>query len=330
MTKVLLGAFFFFSLLFFSCIEYKQVAIQTLKPAEFSLPRNFVQPKIVVNYYKGIANDEESMARAAIDSTAADEAARALRSFMYDSPMFDNVSIPISFNLRTDVSPYINPLDWNAVETICSNDSADMLISLDYINVSPDFTSYSYYEGYSKLYYGNLTNKLVAFWRVYNLNDNKRCSETLIRDTITWDKSDFTPLILGQQLPGLFSAAAYSGYFVAEKYAKRIVPVWVDEQRIYFSRGSSEMKVASQFVEKSKWLDAAAQWQKVIAKSKKSPKLAARAAYNMALANEMSGNFEIALEWLDKSKKFDFIYYESIYRQVILERIKTKEKLNSN
>lgn len=270
------------------------------------------------------------MARAAIDSTAADEAARALRSFMYDSPWFDNVNIPIGFNLRTDVSPYIIPLDWNAVETICSNDSADLLISLDYLNVKPDFTSYSYYEGYTKLYYGSLNNTLLAYWRVYNLNDKKRCCESLIRDTITWEKSDFTPIILGQQLPGLFSSAAYSGYYVAEKFAKRIVPVWVDEQRIYFSTGSSEMKAASQFVDKSKWLEAAGQWQKVIAKSKKSPKLAARAAYNMALANEMSGNFEIALEWLDKSKKIDFIYYESIYRQVILERIKAKEKLNSN
>ena len=330
MIKLIPIASLLISILFSSCIDYKYVAIQTLKPAEVSLPRNFIQPKIVVNYYKGIANDEESMARAAVDSTAADEAARALRSFMYDSPWFDNVNIPIGFNLRIDVSPYITPLDWNAVETICNTDSADLLISLDYINVKPDFSSYGYYDGYTKMYYGVLTNSLLAYWRVYNLNDKKRCCESLIRDTINWEKSDYTPLVLGQQLPGLFSSAAYSGYYVAEKYAKRIVPGWVDEQRIYFSTGSSEMKAASQFVDKSKWLEAAGQWQKVIAKSKKSPKLAARAAYNMALANEMNGNFEIALEWLDKSKKFNFIYYESIYRQVILERIKAKEKLNSN
>lgn len=330
MIKIIAFASLLFSIFLSSCIDYKYVAIQTLKPAEFSLPSNFIQPKIVVNYYNGIANDEESMARSAIDSTAADEAARALRSFMYDSPLFDKVNIPIVFNLRTDISPYITPLDWNSVETICNTDSSDLLISLDYISVKPEFESYSYYEGYTKLYYGVLTNKLMAYWRVYNLNDNKRCCETLIRDTINWEKSDFTPLVLGQQLPGLFSSAAYSGYVAAEKFAKRIVPTWTDEQRIYFSVGSSDMKAASQLVEMGKWLEAAGQWQKVIAKSKKRPKLAARAAFNMALANEMNGNFEVALEWLEKSKQLDFIYYESIYRQVILERIKVKEKLISN
>jgi len=35
-----------------SCIPYKSIDIQTLKPAELSIPNNFLQPVVVPDYTK--------------------------------------------------------------------------------------------------------------------------------------------------------------------------------------------------------------------------------------------------------------------------------------
>jgi tetratricopeptide (TPR) repeat protein len=101
----------------------------------------------------------------------------------------------------------------------------------------------------------------------------------------------------------------------------------MDEQRIYFTRGSKEMRKAVEYVTDNNWLDAAGYWQLVIQKPQIKPETAAKAAFNLAVANEMEGNFDMALEWLNKSSEKYPIPEEPWYRKLLELRIKLLERL---
>jgi hypothetical protein len=317
----------FLGLSSYSCTPFKTINIQTLRPSEFSMPKDFEQPLIVVSLYKGIEGDKESMAQAALDSIAALEAAITLSDKLYDSPWFKDIDIPIKVLYRNDASHLILPFTWPKVKEIASETYADLLISLEYFKLGHSVKSYPIGRHDYTRFYGSLTNNIYAYWRVYDLNSQKVFADHLFTDTLIWEEYDDSKIYVGLQLPGFFSSASYSGYITGLEYAKKISPTWMDEERIYFHKGSKEMKNAVEFVSNNQWLDAASQWQMVLGKEGLKPKLGAKAAYNMAVANEMLGNFEVAIEWLNKSAQFSSLPEELWYRKIITLRMKVLERL---
>jgi hypothetical protein len=310
-----------------SCYQYKVIDIQTLKPSELTIPKNFSQPLIVANIYEGIPGDSESKAQSALDSTAAMEAAYVLAESLYDSPWFQGLSIPVKSNYRHDSSHLILPFKWPKVVRICAEENADLLISLEYIKIKPESDGYSYWDGATQANYGYLSMIIYAYWRTYDLNQKKVVAEHLYKDTLTWEEYDYIRVRVGDQLPGFFSASSYSGYVTGLEYSQKIAPSWMDEQRIYFIRGTKEMRKAVEYVADNNWLEAAGYWQLVMQKPKIKPETAAKAAFNMAVANEMAGNFDVALEWLNKSAEIYPISEEPWYRKLLELRIKLLERL---
>ncbi len=320
-------SFLFVSMAFTSCIPYKPIGIQTLKPAELSLPKNFSQPVIVAGLYRGIQGVEESMAQAAIDSTAALETVLVLMETLYQSPLFAEIEIPVVINYREDTSRTIIAYDWSTIDSIANDNNADLVISLEYMKLTPDIDSYSYWDGSLNAYYGYLTYKVYAYWRVYDPYTRKINAAYLYRDTLTWEKYDYTSVKVGYQLPGFFSAASYCGYAAGIDYAGMIAPSWMDENRVYFAKGSKEMRKGADFIKENKWLDAASQWQGVITTENSKPKLCAQAAFNLALANEILGNFDVAKEWLKKSEEYYNIPEIEWYTKILDYRIRVMDKL---
>jgi hypothetical protein len=314
-------------LTFSSCVQYKLINIQTLKPSELVVPSNFSRPLVIAGIYKGIEGVPENLAQAALDSTAALEAAYALVESLYESPWYSGLNIPVKAFYRDESSKLIIPYPWNRVEQITKQDSADLLISLEYIKVTPKTDAYPYWDGNTQAYYGYLSMNLYAYWRIYDLTSKKVYAQHLFTDTLEWEKYDYSRVKIGNQLPGFFAASAYCGNITGLDYAARIAPTWVDEQRLVFIRGSQEMAKATVFAANNQWFDAAAQWQLVIQKPKQKVQLAAKAAFNMAVANEMVSNFDVALEWLSKSYQLFPMPETLSYRKIIEHRIKQLEKL---
>ena len=312
---------------FSSCIPYKSIDIQTLKPAELNIPKNFVQPVVVAGLYKGIEGVEESMAQAAIDSTAGLEAVLVLTESLNQSPLFADIDIPVVVNYRHDTSKKIIPYNWQTVDSIAADNNADLLISLEYIKLTPVVDGYSYWDGSLNAYYGYLSYNIYAYWRVYDTYTRKISATYLYQDTLTWEKYDYTPVKVGYQLPGFFSAASYCGYEIGVDYASKIAPTWMNEKRVYFSKGSKEMRKAAEYVQENQWLDAASTWQQILQNNCSNSKLCAHAAFNMALANEILGNFDVALEWLNKSENFQKIPETDWYRNILELRIKVLDLL---
>lgn len=313
-----------FVLGFTSCIPYKEIDIQYLNKPEISIPSNFNKPLILVNLYQNKKADKKDRFEFAIDSLAAEEAAISLKENLNSSPWFSGLELPIRKFFRNDNSKYIKPLAWDTIKSISNPDSIDLIISLEYIKVNEFADSYKTQVDGIDSYYGSLNASIYCYWRVYDIIKNQIANGYLYRDTLTWDSKDYIPVTVGNQIPGYFSASAYAGDECGEKYASKIAPIWQNDKRLLFHIGSKEMETASTFAIKGQWIEAAAEWQKVFTLNKR--KLSAKAAFNLALANEMLGKFDIALEWLMKAKKMYPLPEINTYTSTIEERINNSQK----
>lgn len=309
---------------FTSCVPYKEIDIQYIRKSEIDIPANFSKALILVNLYPTNKKSTKDRFDFAIDSVASQEAVLSLKENLSKSPWFESIDIPIRSYLRIDSSKYIKPLSWGVVESVAKKDTADLIISLEYMKLMLFTDAYKANNGVSDYYYGYIKTPIYCYWRVYDLSKKKIPNGYLYRDTLVWDASDIYPVTLGNQIPGNFTCAAYAGADCGEKYALKIAPTWVDDKRLFFHGGSPEMDNAYYLVYKGQWVEAAAEWQRVFARNKR--KLSAKAAFNLALASEMLGRFDLSKEWLQKALKYYPLIEISSYQAKIDERIRENSK----
>ncbi|NOY36397.1 MAG: hypothetical protein GXO83_02355 [Chlorobi bacterium] len=108
--------------------------------------------------------------------------------------------------------------------------------------------------------------------------------------------------------------------------AYKLYPVWLDVNRVYYIHLTNKKMVeAEKKAGKNQWMDAAAIWNELAASKRKS--LAARAAFNMALAAEINDHLDIAESWLKKSFILRPHKTTLKYLQVIRQRQKDLQKI---
>lgn len=117
------------------------------------------------------------------------------------------------------------------------------------------------------------------------------------KDTLTFTDIDFdkSKISKNKYLHPSFFAADYLGKFCAGK----IVPSWLKVERMYYHSKNVKMLEAEKFSKRNMWINAAEIWNRE--SKNKNKKIALKASYNMALACEMQGKNDLAIEWLVKS-----------------------------
>ena len=150
------------------------------------------------------------------------------------------------------------------------------------------------------------------------------------KDTLTFVAADFTPGLADNMK--LKMVVNNSSTFLGQSFCSKIIPTWIPVDRVYYTSGNSDMLQAEKFALNSDWLKAAKIWN-TQTKSKKSM-IAAKASFNMALACEMEGKFDVAIDWLVRSssmmkqnnKEHQLICQDYIY--ALMQRKKDVVKLN--
>jgi len=90
---------------------------------------------------------------------------------------------------------------------------------------------------------------------------------------------------------------------LGNKVAKFFTPTWKTQERNLFVNRNSRMQEALGYASSKKWTNAELIWKTELEKKTKLIDKA-KIAYNMAVANEMQDNFDLALEWAQKAKEF--------------------------
>ena len=85
--------------------------------------------------------------------------------------------------------------------------------------------------------------------------------------------------------------------YLGKSFGTKIIPSWVQIDRMYYHSKNPEMIKAEKFAKNQDWLDAAEIWNKQT--KNKNQEIAAKACYNMALACEMDGKHDLAIDWLN-------------------------------
>jgi hypothetical protein len=116
-------------------------------------------------------------------------------------------------------------------------------------------------------------------------------------DTLSFAPTDF-PADLAENMK-IKIAANNSSIFMGQSFCAKIIPTWTPVERMYYTTDNKDMREAEKFALNSDWLKAAEIWNK----QTKSQNLltVAEATYNMALACEMEGKLDAAIDWLVRS-----------------------------
>ncbi len=107
-------------------------------------------------------------------------------------------------------------------------------------------------------------------------------------------------------------------------FAELLIPHWVEVQRMYYKSGQCRIKKAEELIKENDWIEAAEIWKKNVNNKNKS--IAAKSMFNLALACEIEGDIDAAIDWAVKSfhvfeRKNELNYYNCLdYIQILGQR----------
>ena len=169
-----------------------------------------------------------------------------------------------------------------------------------------------------------LATSAFLSWTVALKND----STTFIynqADTLVFEGGHFDKFNLEKDgfSPILKNVSRYMG----EQFGAKIIPSWITVERMYYRSNNQDMLNAEKYALKNEWLKAAEIWNKET--KNKNPKIVAKASYNMALAAEMEGKHDAAIDWLVRSysalKTPDFEHQANCQRYINVLAMRKKE-----
>jgi hypothetical protein len=263
-----------------------------------------------------------------LDSTAADTTIRALAELLFESGRYD-VVVPVDRNIDRNLSYALLPdtLSPVLVSQLCKRFNTDALMVMEQFStkVMADYSAEKYLDattGNNYSYYASLDLKYNAFFRIYKPGKNTLVKAIEVSDTIYWESSDYSQQRLFGKLPSIKQALINAGIKIALDLDSKISPSWISEKRGYFlfdlknDRGQQLMNENKPDEAKAFWLEKAQSTNK---------KIRSRAEYNLAVASELDGNIDQAIEWGLKS----FYSYYQYQTEVYLKKLKALKESKS-
>lgn len=255
------------------------------------------------------------------DSKSADTLLIALGDMLFESGRFDIV-IPEVRQINPAIArAYPVALDWEKADSIATTFNTDAVLSLDHFRTRLitnyeketlyDQMSNTFYSGF----YAHMKVGYEALFRIYYPAEKELTKNILVADTLIWEDADTDIRILFRRFTPAKDALAEAGIHAALRLSEKIAPVWQRVNRSYFSKGHPLLEEAHQKIMNQDWESAAAIWTELTG-SGFSKDIRSKAEFNLALANELFGDLDQAIEWGVKS-------YMTRYRPVTHNYLET-------
>lgn len=340
--KISLVIFTVFVFTISSC-KTKSLSVHVLKPAEIFVPGKIKTIAVVnrslptkgdgsriVNVLEGIVSGEGIF----IDRNASERVISGVAEGLINSPRF-SVTVPTGLDIRgTGTAQFPEPLSWKEIENICNEFSADALVLLETFDSNirrkyntrertrkEDDKEIKYTEHMATIDIG-----ISAGWRIYFPNERVIIDQNVFTDHRAWNEKGKSKSEAQNRLPKPSNAVEDAGFFAGKRYAERISPTWIWVPRRYYIKGNDDFKRARYKVQAKQWEEAADIWTKYT--DYPDSKIAGYACYNMALASEVMGEFEIALNWAKKAYSDYQLKPALEYINIIEGRIRDAEALD--
>ncbi len=347
MENSLLKTMFGLSLAIFLCSSCtRSASLTVLQPAQMRLPEHIAKVAVVdrskpssgwLNVLEGILTGEAI----GQDRQSRSEAVQGLTTMLTRTPRFQVIRTGIEMTGSKAGNNLPQPLAWSEVERICADYSADALVTIESFD-SDNSTSSRKVETKRKdkngkqyidvSYRSNQRTSVRIGWRMYDPVTKIILDEYVTDDHLERDGSGSTERAAMSNLPSAVSVTRLVAASVGKEYGARIAPVYVNVSRNYYVKAKGfkdEMKQAASYASGNDWKRAAGAWKKIAEPGNPNPKSAGRAAYNMAVAAEMSGNLDLALEWARKAYSEYGNKKARNYIDILLQRQNDARKVES-
>ena len=311
------------------CSRYGYVSLNFPQPPETYLPDD-VNYIAVVNrslVEEGDADDRilEAVATGEVagsDRLASDECVKGAFEASRQMPDAELV-IPRQVRLYgTGTREMPELLDWDLVAGICESEGTDALLVLETFDSNTDLLLSTATEQAAAILTtgspkavlpGQVNVNVVCYWRLYHprtrsIIDQYRHSTYLSFDT----RGGLPP-------PTALPETAYSAGIA---YINRFLPGFYVERRDLYKRTSGsakhQFKAGYRRAEVANWEGAMDIWDELTEHPKH--KTAGRACLNIAVANEVLGNTDLALDWAKRSYEYHNDKLGRGYSKILLRR----------
>ena len=346
MTKrFLLSILFVFavlvSMLFLGSCATSSIGVQVLIPADITVPQHIQKVAVINrslpakeqrawNIIEGLLTGEPLFA----DREGSGHCISGLANGLNSGPRF-SAGVLSHVDLRgTGTREFPVPLSWEEVDALCKSNNADALVVLETFDSHIAKRQYTQQRKEKRDneeitvtdFVSELKVNINAGWRIYD-NQNKRLvDQKSFMDTRIFTGKGNNPEKAEANLPEIRWAINQAGIYAGDMFSRRISPSWRNESRIYYIRKGDDFKKARRFVQHNDWDRAIELWQPLTTNSEK--KIGGRACFNMGIACEMRGEFEIALEWMKKAYYDYNIKEASRYINILNRRIIQRQRLD--
>lgn len=320
--KLKITLLIFGTIFFSSCTKLLFTSLDVLRPAKVTFNSNannvllvnntVIQPSNI-GHTTQLVNEKIKSEKINTDSLAI-FALGALKEDLESKNFFNSIQLSPNFlNTSTDFGS-INYLGNETINELCKMQGADVVISLDRIKVKDDITEFSIAETGS--YLSTLEVKYESSWSIHYPN-KPEFNAIQFKDTIYWESESYFRNKGIKELPNRADALIDGALYVGQKTVNRLVPYWEKVDRYFFHPNKKLFRQAMDSVYVKNWESAIATWKLALNKSK-SNWIKAQAANNIAIAYEIDGNVEKALEYATHSyyyiDELSFVDYNSFIR----------------
>ncbi|ASB50604.1 DUF6340 family protein [Alkalitalea saponilacus] len=317
---------------FSACSTMSYIEIDVLRPAEYSMAPDILSV-VAVDYAYPHRSDSMHIFYINNDTIIADSiwvddfgirAVQSMTKSLQQMAFFDTVYFySTSLNLPPNGDPN-RPIPLNEIRRILSEYDAQVLIALEKINYSSE-VNVTYLN--QDVYFGTLDIYGAMFWKIYDEN-GYILDVYLQKDTLFWNNY---PTYLNQphrNLPEIREGLNTMANFMGQEYTTRIAPYWESVYRPYYRSGHHMFDRANDLVNINNWNQAGRVWYYVYENGNNRQKT--RAAFNLAVAFEVSGNFDESLAWARVSQELmnnlSSLQVSSREKQILSEYIKELER----
>jgi len=283
------------------CVSYTTVELDVLKPADTQIPVEIASVVVVDNAYPFRITDTTVHkvnlpdSTFAIDTVWVDEfdslAVQAMGEALEDRQFFDSVYVEKKdFNPKEDGKP-MRPLRASVVDSLCRHYNAQAVISLDHYDYGTTLEVIELFESYM----ATLDVRNSTYWKLFDHVNRELVDVHLQQDTIFWDYTERNISRAISGIPPIREALSDAAVHAGEKYAGYVAPTWTTVERVMFKQGHPLFPRAASLAGRGNWEQAARMWYHVYEEN--GGRVKARAAFNLALAKEVLGDFREAAAW---------------------------------
>lgn len=300
-SSLLLFAVLLLGSLTYSC-STTTAPMKVLSPAAFAVPENIktiglvnrsIPKKNFGNVLEGMLTGEGLF----MDRDAARNSINGVIHQLNDSPRFKAKATNVELKGTGIGRNFGSPLPLSEVKALCMTHQVDALLVLEAFDSDRNETVEIRNNGDGQDFLARQITTVQLGWRLYDPKEQMLIDEFMAFNEHEWNDAAASNDLAEKLFPAGRGEMNQACYDAGRAYAARISPTYTYLRRTYYrkAKGNKSMKAAAKLAQKGKWDKAAEIWS-ALSKTAE-PKVAGKAAYNMAVVNEFNGNIPVAYDW---------------------------------